>query len=370
MIIDDTEQGSSKLAADQAATLRHPDPVVTSQQHRNNNSTTSLISFRKPTLPNRFDSRFWRITFFALAVYVLLSVVIGIPVIVTRIKLRQSHPPPQPQNLVSLLLSGNQAAPPLPPDGAGMIMAASSVICDMWEKYTVANGQFLASAQYTLPLDGGIYGVRSNATDEVIPHPGGMHNLTVGLNTDASQPDVVLKVSLTTSSIQLRDQAHFCFSPNGNERGLSVYMPQNLEPTDVQAFDVQVLFPQVPSTTGTAGIARPSSLVTYLPMFQQYLADLGDRINFDTINIAGAGLDIVCDNLQANQIAVKTSFANISGKFNATRSLELDNIQGSVTANATLYNDPNLQSPTYLSVGTGNEYVADSYFSHSADKIQ
>ncbi|KAF7376325.1 Endoplasmic oxidoreductin-1 [Mycena sanguinolenta] len=376
MIIDDTEQGSSKLAADRAATLRLPAPVAAgrtsvlslpgyeesqalSRQQRNNNSTTSLISFRKPSLPNRFDSRFWRITFLALAVYVFLSVVIGIPVIVTRIKLRQSHSPPPPQNLVSLLLSGSQAAVPLPPDGAGMVMAASSsVICDIWEtKYTLANGQFLASAQYTLPLDGGIYGVRSNATDEVVPHPGGMHNLTVGLNSDASQRDVVFTVSLTTSSIQLRDQAHFCFASDSAERGLSVYMPQNLEPTDVQAFDVQVLFPQVPTSTGTAGIARPSSFVTYLPMFQQSFADLGNRINFDTMNIAGAGLDIICDNLQANQIAVKTSFANLSGKFNATQSLELDNIQGSVTVNATLYNDPNSQSTTYLVMDTGNDNI-------------
>jgi hypothetical protein len=234
-----------------------------------------------------------------------------------------------------------------------MVMTASDTVCDMWDSTSTLSGdQYTAIAQYTLPLDSGLYAVRSNATDEVVPRPGGMHNLTVALNPDPSQQSVVIIVTLTTSSTQLRDQAHFCFASDGNGRGLSVYMPQDLAPTDVQAFNVQLLFPSRPT-------AHPTSLVTYLPMFQQSFADLG-KLNIDTINIAGAGLDIVCDNLQGNQIAVKTSFANIAGTFSATQSLELDNIQGTITANATLYNDPTSQLPTYLVVDTGNgDVLAD-----------
>lgn len=156
--------------------------------------------------------------------------------------------------------------------------------------------------------------MRSNATDEVVPRPGGMHNLTVAINDDASEPDVVITVSLTTSSVELRDQAHICFASVGDGRGLSVYVrphllapldslliyipvlqvPQDLAPTDVQAFDIHLLFPQNSTLTVPDGIVRLTSLITYLPMFQQTFADL-HRISFNTISITGAGLDIICD---------------------------------------------------------------------------
>ncbi|KAF7361706.1 Zn(2)-C6 fungal-type domain-containing protein [Mycena venus] len=374
IIYDETEPGSSKLAAAPAATLRLPDPVagrssvssiqlpdyetsqaqVNEQQHHSNSSTTTLASsFRKPSLPHRFDSRFWRITFFALAIYVFLSVVVGIPIIVTRIKFRQAHQPPPP-DIQSLFLDENDdAAPPYnSPFGTGMVMAASSLQCDTWDsKDTLPGGRFIATARHTLSPDG-MFAVRSNVTDEVVPHPGGMHNLTVAVNDDASERDVLLVVSLTTSSVQLRDQAHYCFSSAGDGRGLAVYMPRGLSPTDVQVFDIRLLFPKNPS--GPAGTSHSANLVTYLPMFHQYFAPLNDRINIDTINIAGAGLDVVCDDMRANKIAVKMSYANINGMFNASQSLKLDNIQGSITANATLYNDPSTQLPTYLYMDTGN----------------
>lgn len=182
IILDETEQGSSKLAAAPAPPLRLPDPVAgrssvalpdyetsqaqVGQQNPRNDSTTSLISFRKPSLPHRFDSRFWRITFFALALYVFLSVVIGIPLIVTvgvslldgprifelrrglqRIKFRQAHtPPPPPPDIASLFLDEtDQAAPPLAVVGSGMIMAASSTVCDLWDSTrALPGGQFIA----------------------------------------------------------------------------------------------------------------------------------------------------------------------------------------------------------------------------------
>jgi len=127
-----------------------------------------------------------------------------------------------------------------------------------------------------------------------------------------------------------------------------------LEPSDVLAFDVRLLFPK------TLTVVVHDDLVTYLPMFHQSFGALSQGVRFGTINIAGAGVDITCDHLQADKIAVKNSYASISGSFNVTQSLSLDNIAGSITTNATLYNDPTTGLPTYLVVDTGNsDLLAD-----------
>ncbi|KAJ6500095.1 hypothetical protein C8R47DRAFT_281389 [Mycena vitilis] len=336
IILDDQEQGSSKLAVP-SATLRLPEPVAgrsasplpdyeTSQAQQTSAQVSAQApvhshpTFRKPSLPNHFNSRFWRVTFFALAIYVFLSVVIGIPVIVTRVAYRKSRsPPPDIQSL--FLLENNEAAAPLVSPGSGMLMTTSNAsICDDWDTMDMVNGRYTSTARHTLAPNG-FFSVRSNATDEVIPRPGGMHNLTVDFNDDKSEKNVVLTVSLTTSSLRLRNEAHICFSSVGQGRGLSVYMPQALEMSDVLAFDVRLLFPRT-------HLVNSIDLVTYLPMFHQSFGYLAPKVPFEIINIAGAGVAIVCDHLSASKIAVKNSYAPISGSFNVTQSLTLDNIAG------------------------------------------
>ncbi|KAK7005706.1 Zn(2)-C6 fungal-type domain-containing protein [Favolaschia claudopus] len=365
IILDETEPGSSKLAAAPAPTLRFPDPVAgrssvqlpsyeeTQLQQRLNHSNSSLstlVSFRKPSFPRRFDSRCGRISFIALAIYVLLTLTIGIPLLVTQLRLRRQARQPPP-NYSPLFLDENQAADPLPVVGAPMVMAASTMKCDVWDsQYPLPEGRlFRATARHTLPYDGGVFAIRSNGTEGETPFVFGQHNLTVSLNPDPTERDVVFAVSLTASSFSMLKRAHMCFSPNGPGRGLAVYMPSSLLSSDVQAFDIKLYFPQKPPAT-----LVPGSLIIYLPMFRQIYGDLGDRINFGIINIAGAGLDIMCNHLRANQIAVRSSYASISGSFEATQSLQLDNIQGSILANSTLYNDPTTQIPTYLVMDTGN----------------
>ncbi|KAJ6587135.1 hypothetical protein DFH09DRAFT_1028302 [Mycena vulgaris] len=354
MIIEEPEPGSSKLAAAPVPALRLPEPVAGRASPLPDYETSQLeaqhsVIFRKPSFPNRFDSRFWRATFFALAIYVFLSVVICVPVIVTRIAARKTRPPPNFQSL--FIDDGDQAATPLPA-AAGGIMMAESTECDRWDSMGTLGALFTATAQHTLTPNG-LFTVRSNATDEVVPRPGGKHNLTVDINDDASAKQVVLSVTITASTPHLRDQAHMCFSSSGDSRGVSVYIPQDLGPTDLLAFDIRLLFPQS---------SRPimvSNFITYLPMFHQSFGYLSPAVCFQSVNIAGAGLDIICDSLRANKIAVRTSFASISGTFNVSQSLKLDSIGGSLYTNATLYNDP-LGLPTFLSLDTGNsDIVAD-----------
>ncbi|KAJ7747357.1 hypothetical protein B0H16DRAFT_1555690 [Mycena metata] len=361
MILLDEVEGSSKLAAP-AATLRRPETVAgrsasplpdyeTSQAQQH---TAALESPTKPSFPKRFGSRFWRVTFFALAIYVFLSVVIGIPVIVTQIAFRKAHtPPPVMQNLMTVFLAdSNQAAPPLnfPSSEGSMIMAESSTICDTWDSKTIAGSLYVATARHTLDAFG-LLSVRSNATDEIIPHPGGMHNLTVGINDDRTETDVTLAVSLTSSSAALRERAHVCFAYNGTNRGVSVYLPDGLSPSDVLAFNIRLLFPH------TSRVLTFTDLITYLPMFQQSFGYISPNIRIQNINVAGAGLNISCDSFQANKIAVSTSFASITGSFNATQSIKLDNINGPITSNVTLYNDPSTNLATYLAIDSGNSPI-------------
>ncbi|KAJ7859688.1 hypothetical protein B0H13DRAFT_2355985 [Mycena leptocephala] len=92
-------------------------------------------------------------------------------------------------------------------------------------------------------------------------------------------------------------------------------------------------------------------------MFNQAFAKFDPRIQFRKINVVGAGVDIICDNLHAGIIAVKNSYASISGSFNVTKSLTLDNIEGPITANTTLNNDPTTGLATYLVMDTGNSHL-------------
>ncbi|KAJ7702969.1 hypothetical protein B0H17DRAFT_1003344 [Mycena rosella] len=358
LLDDDDQQGSSKLRPTPVPTLRLPERVAgrasltlpdyeTSQleaQHIVSPSLHSVI-FKKPSFPNRFDTRFWRVTFFALAIYVFLSIVVGIPIIVTRIAAHRPRPPP---NLQALFLDdSDQVAGPLP---VGGIMMAEATVCDAWDSVDVGTSQFTATVRHTLTPQG-LFSFRSNATDEVVPRPGGGHNLTVDINDDASATQAVLVVTLTTSSALLREQTHMCFAPSGDFRGLSIYIPQGLTPTDMLAFDIRLLFPQ------SSQLITVSSLITYLPMFHQSFGYLSPAVRFQSISIMGAGVNIICDALQADKIGVKSSFASISGSFNVTQSLTLDNIGGSIYSNVTLNNDPSLGLPTYLVLDTGNSDI-------------
>jgi hypothetical protein len=358
MIIDEelTAGSSAKLLRTSHPHLRLPEPAARSSvslpsyEVSEAQQRSGLVHFPKPSkspFPNRFDSRFWRGTFFALAIYVFLSVVIGIPLIVTRIAARKSRAPPP--NIQTLFLDDSDAAAPLNL-GGGQVMAAAAVSCDVWDDKSEGGGLFTASARRILNPSG-LFSVRSNATDEVIPRPGGKHNLTVGVNDDATETHVVMQMTLTASSPELRSSAHFCFAPAGDMRGFSVYMPRNLSETDYLTFDIRVLFPQSPK------LLTATNFVTYLPMFGQYFGPISGSMRISSYNIAGAGVEIVCDQLQADKILVRNSFAPISGSFNVTQSLTLDNVEGPIHTNVTLVNDPSTNLATYLILDTGNSDV-------------
>ncbi|KAJ7079123.1 hypothetical protein B0H15DRAFT_859176 [Mycena belliarum] len=357
ILLDEDDSGPSKLAAAPVPTLRLPEPVAGRSSPLPDYETSQLeaqhtVIFRKPTFPNRFDSRFWRVTFFALAIYVFLSIIIGIPLIVTRIAARKAASPTL--SIQSLFIDdGDETPPPLNLAASGIMMTEAAIACDKWDSTIKSGPLFVATAKHTLTPNG-LIAIRSNATEDIVPHTGGRHNLTVDINSDPSAKQAVLTVTLTTSSVQLRQAVHMCFSSSGGSRGVSIYFPRYMAQTDVLSFDIRLLFPQ------SSQIRTVSNFITYLPMFHQSFGNLGPSIHFSNVNIAGAGMDVICDSLQANRITARTSFASLSGTFNVTQSLKLDNIEGPIFTSVTLYNNPSQLLPTYLGLDTGNgDLIAD-----------
>ncbi|KAJ7200691.1 hypothetical protein C8J57DRAFT_1413184 [Mycena rebaudengoi] len=349
MIIPDEDD--DEYALKRAGSLRLPEAVAgrSSQvslpsyeisQLQAQRSSSTLASFRKSA---RFTPRFWKITFIVLATYVFLTIVIGVPVVVIRTRNSQP-PPPTPTNV--FLLDNDRASPLM----NGVLVSDDIKRCDDWDDVTDDSlPGFSASLSRTLSPTG-LFSVRSNATDEITPTAAG--NLTVDINPDASVTKAIFYVALTASSIRVREQAHICFASSGDDRGISVYIPSVLAPGDNMTFDIRLLFPQ-----DSHGLYPNPDLITYLPMFQQSFGNLSPRIQFTNVNIAGAGVEIVCDSLQAHKMSVTSSCGPISGSFNVTESLLLDNVGGSISTNITLTNDPTTRMPTYLSLSTGNSDI-------------
>jgi hypothetical protein len=95
IILDEDDLLKSKDPPASTPSLRYPERAAgrrpfsplpdyeTSQALAFNDFNDSLITFHKPPPKRRYlDSRFWRASIAALALYIFLSIVIGIPIIV------------------------------------------------------------------------------------------------------------------------------------------------------------------------------------------------------------------------------------------------------------------------------------------------
>ncbi|KAG7446300.1 uncharacterized protein BT62DRAFT_109965 [Guyanagaster necrorhizus] len=92
-------------------------------------------------------------------------------------------------------------------------------------------------------------------------------------------------------------------------------------------------------------------------MFTQVFGDFGDNLSFTKVSIEGASMGITCDFMQAPKIIVKNTLASITGTFNASERLMLDNVGGPIYANITLVQDKDRHQPTFLSLDTGNSVI-------------
>lgn len=349
IILDGEADRQAKLDSFSGPTIRHPERAATrsfSTLPDYDTSEAQHRSFTKPP-PTIFDSKFWRAALYALVVYIILSAVIGIPLVVLKSKGKEDNWPPGPPT--GSIWTVNDLNPPAPLQlaGSGSMMIGENATCNKWNvlSQNASSSLFTVTSQFQLdPTD--LITIRSNISYGTDHMDGLTGSLLVDVNSDSKTGDVLFKLELQSSSLDLRQRATVCFSDSGDSRGLSIYIPSNLTTQDILSFNIHVSLPQTSSST-------IDNFVTYLPLFSQSFGDFRKHGKFNQINIEGASQNISCQFMRASQISVKNKLAPIEGTFNVTDTLTLDTIKGSIDANITLIQLPTCPKPTLLSLDTG-----------------
>ncbi|KAF6761275.1 hypothetical protein DFP72DRAFT_880590 [Ephemerocybe angulata] len=291
---------------------------------------------------SRFDSTFWRGALLAFVVYAVLSLAIGVPLAVIKLKEQKakkfkSAPP-------FSFWSADDSHTPLPLQSLRDSVFGHNIRCNVWDIAEDASSHpfLLATSRYRLPAQG-IVTVRSNISYDADVFSGINGSLSVTLNEDKKEKDIMFIVNLLSSRSKLRNETNVCFTDTGPNRGLTIYTPKELEPDDSLSLAVQV---QLPTT------ATIETFLTYLPLFTQHW-DIGRGLSFGQLIIEGTNNPISCGNLTASQISVKNVLAPINGAFNVTNSLSLDTVRGPILADVILTQTPSAIQPSFLSLDTG-----------------
>lgn len=348
IILDGEADRQAKLDSFSGSTIRHPERATTRSFSPLPDYDTSEAQHRstKPPSTHIFDSKFWRAVLYSLVVYIILSAVIGIPLVVLKSKGKGEQWPPAPPGSLWAVNDFNPPAP-LQLDGSGSMTIGENATCNNWNVLSQNPSSSLLTATSQFQLDStDLITIRSNISYNTGHIDGLTGSLLVDVNTDSKAGEVLFKLELQSSSLDLRQRTTVCFSDSGDNRGLSIYIPSNLTNQDILSFSIQVLLPQTSSST-------IDNFVTYLPLFSQYFGDFRKHGKFNQINIEGASQNMSCTFLRASQISVKNILAPIEGTFIVTDALTLDTIEGFIDANITLVQSPTCPKPTLLSIDTG-----------------
>ncbi|PCH43785.1 hypothetical protein WOLCODRAFT_122605 [Wolfiporia cocos MD-104 SS10] len=356
IILDDSEEHhhSSKLSDDAHSVVRSSTPTPSLPSYE---SSQALQAPRRsleeeeeqspesqpqrPTRtwwPKRTNARFRRAILYALVIYFFLTVSVGVPVIVTRLRHHgtdhQDYPFPTISGSSSLIAVGNTAP----------LLVSSAVGCNGWSEESKTE----STLQYVVPLDGLVF-LHSNVTytSNGTTTPGITGSLIVGVNSDPNAIDAIVSVTMRYSDQALRNRTSVCLMNVSNSNGLYLYVPSNLTSNDTLVFNMTFLFPQVPSL-------QISEFMTMLPHFDQYFTDLSPYVVFDKVSLGGPRSRVEVGNMEATTLAVKTALAAIEGSFNVSDSLVLETVSAPINVNISLYNAGQYREPTFLDVSTGN----------------
>ncbi|KAJ8522475.1 hypothetical protein ONZ45_g989 [Pleurotus djamor] len=122
--------------------------------------------------------------------------------------------------------------------------------------------------------------------------------------------------------------------------------PTNITDITDMNIEIRLLIPQSSSV---------QKLATYLPGLDQTFGALD--YSFDQVNVEGARSDMIFRSLRADKLFIKNALGPITGVFNVTNSLHLDNIGGLIDVNTTLVHDSSHDSATFMSIDNGNADV-------------
>ncbi|KAH7888532.1 hypothetical protein F5I97DRAFT_1804018 [Phlebopus sp. FC_14] len=311
----------------------------------------SQVTVVKPPRRRRIiDSRFWRAALLSLFVYIFLTIVIAIPIIVTKKHESQEQYPynslsyavPWPNKNTASYYTGNINNISSPTS------SGATLVCNDWTDVAALEGTTLVKSwaeRYVSP--NGEFSITSNASymeDFNIV----LGDLYVGINPNDTVQDAVISITMQSSSPSVFNRTLVCFAIADNITDLSLYVPDNLSSTDNILYNITLLFPQSDDSSNVGTFA------TFLPLFDQMFGSFGDYVTFKKVSIEGPMSRISVGGLQADKVLVETSMQPIAGEFYASDTLQISTIQAPIHANITLYNDPKSAFPTFLEMNTGD----------------
>ncbi|KAK0212862.1 hypothetical protein DFS33DRAFT_74978 [Desarmillaria ectypa] len=129
IILEEADQQVKFDSSVAGPTLRFPDRAVGRSSsplpdYETSQAQHNLTPTRKP-LHNKVDARFWRATLYALVIYVVISVVIGVPLIVTQLSKKHRGPPGPWHNDDASISSQNLAN--------NGILSLETLGCNSWD---------------------------------------------------------------------------------------------------------------------------------------------------------------------------------------------------------------------------------------------
>ncbi|KAF9222582.1 hypothetical protein BS17DRAFT_707982 [Gyrodon lividus] len=353
--IKDPPVATPTIRYPERAVARHPfSPLPdyeTSQALAFGDFNDSQVTFYKPPPRRRFvDSRFWRAALASLAVYIFLTIVLGVPIIVTKHHEEQQKSPynsltyavPWPDKDSGAYYSGdisNMSSPtqsgviPVCNNWTGVALLEETTILQAWAgQYVSPNGQF---------------SLTSNASylDDFSLVQGEFYT---GINPNETVQEAVISINMQSSSLGVFNRTFVCFALAENVTILSLYVPNNLASNDNILYNITLLFPQ--STI----LSQVDNFATFLPMFNQHFGSFDHHVTFNQVSIEGPVSRITVDSIHADKVLIDTSLEPVTGSFHVTESLLISTIMAPINANVSLYNDPKSVFPTFLDMNTGN----------------
>ncbi|KAI0706820.1 hypothetical protein C8T65DRAFT_223245 [Cerioporus squamosus] len=351
---DDEHQGP-KLVAEAStsypvARVHTPTPSLPDYEASQAQLQPTTLSYPDIQKKRTRRRRCRKYTIYALAIYFILSVVIGIPILVVKLKRKVTlkSSPYQPWE-------DNGALPPKTITlGDAPLRISSAKSCNSWNVKDRPDGSmFVSELDYHLPANGSLFlntniSYASNAS--YLNQFAG--TLLVAVNDDVSEPDGLVHVTMHHSSQELGKSTSVCLMETGQGSGLYVFAPQNLSITDALIFNITLLIPQ--NGTSTRNIPQ---LLCHLPHFQHTYNQLDPQVTFDNVIFGGAMSGVYVESIQASSAVVKASSAEIRGKFKVSQQLSLETVSAPINVDAHLYNDGNARAPTFMHLTTGNSVL-------------
>ncbi|KAH8107883.1 hypothetical protein BXZ70DRAFT_913093 [Cristinia sonorae] len=341
IILDDEQDQVPKLpdpiyyppvvrSSSRTETSSLPDYETSEAQHK-------AIPWYKPR------RKFWRVLVISLIVYTVLTVAIGVPLII--IKLRRggsvSYAVPWNPQQASVIYPGQEIVDSPPPYGNAMN-------CDQWFTVDSMQNSLLTSrATYAMALDTDIF-LGSNGSYKVDAQSSSISGaLFVGINDDTSVKDIQINVAMSYSTPSIRSRTHICLVDAYAHNGFYIYVPDDLTERERLAFDITMLFPKRQTQ-------EVSTLTVMLPLFDQRYAALSPQLNFDQVVFGGPMSNVTVQSVSASNIYVMSSPGTITGSFGAVEQVVLETMSGEVNANITMDISYTVLQPK-ININTGNQ---------------